>query len=333
MIVSASYRTDVPAFYGEWFMNRVRAGFCRSVNVHSRRSIRIDLSAGAVDGIVFWTKNAAPMMDGFGELKDRGYAFVVQHAVNGYPRALEAKVPPVEKSVETAVEVARRFGPRTLVWRYDPIAFTAMTPFGFHLENFGRIARMMKGATDQVVVSFMQVYPKILEPMAAATSGWNASVDADGRALPRGRAWWDPSADEKRRLLAMMAKTAAENGMAISICAQPELLVPGVSPAACVDARRLEDVGGAAIHAFRRGNREGCLCHESRDVGAYGTCLHGCAYCYAAGAPGEAVRRYGNHDPSSEYLFPPPPEFQEEGEPSGAPASAAAPRQMLLWRN
>src|SRR5579863_4047179 len=92
MIISASYKTDIPTFYGEWFMNRLRAGSCRMVNPYNQKSLLVDLTPQAVDGFVFWTKNIGPFLKHLPEVQSRGYPFIVQHTINGYPRELEFRV-------------------------------------------------------------------------------------------------------------------------------------------------------------------------------------------------------------------------------------------------
>src|SRR5688572_1412574 len=102
MIISASYKTDIPAFYGEWFMNRLRAGYCKMVNPWNRKQIiRVPLERQAVDGIVFWTKNVGPFVDNLKEIGKRGYPFIVQHTINNYPKALEFSVVNAGRSVDT----------------------------------------------------------------------------------------------------------------------------------------------------------------------------------------------------------------------------------------
>lgn len=100
MVISASYKTDIPAFYGEWFMNRLRAGYCKMVNPYNGRPIRISLLAEAVEGFVFWTKNVGPFLKHLDEVQQRGFPFVLQHTINGYPRELEQAVVDSSRAVE-----------------------------------------------------------------------------------------------------------------------------------------------------------------------------------------------------------------------------------------
>jgi hypothetical protein len=289
MIVSASYRSDIPAFYGDWFRRRLRAGVCRVANPYGGPAYRVDLTPAAVDGFVFWTRNAAPFRAALAEVAARGLPFVVQYSVTGYPRALEASVPRPEAAVAEIRALAARYGPRAVVWRYDPVLLSSLTPAAWHRANFTRLAAALRGACDEVVLSFAQIYAKTRSNTARA-------------AARHGFAWHDPEAEEKRALLRELAGLAAEQGLSARLCAQPELLAPGLAPAACVDAGRLSDVAGRAVAARQKGNRPGCLCAESRDIGAYDSCPHGCVYCYAVRRPELAKRRFRAHDPAADSL-------------------------------
>lgn len=305
MIVSASYRTDIPAFYGDWFLNRFRAGSAKVVNPYGRQVSTVPLRAG-VDGYVFWTRNAIPFRPALAEVRQAGLPFVVQYTVTGYPRALEASVIEAGRAVADIRALAAEFGPRAVVWRYDPVLFTERTPPEFHRATFARLAEALAGAVDECVLSFAALYKKTARNMDVA-------------ARAHGFAWGDASDDAKRALAAELAEVAAARGMRLSLCSQAAYLAPGTSLAACVDARRLEDVaagwGCPRTLAVRiKGNRPDCRCFESRDIGAYDTCPHGCAYCYAVNSRALAKRRHAAHDPKGEFLFPPP--FAEAGAPT-----------------
>jgi hypothetical protein len=289
MIISASYRTDIPAFYGPWFMNRLRAGHCKAVNPYGGQVGTVSLKREDVDGIVFWTKNLRPFGDELAEIRMRGYPFVVQFGINGYPRDLEPSVIAPRASVALLRKVSAEFGPRVCVWRYDTIILSSLTTAEWHVRNFASLARALSGATDEVVVSFMQPYRKSVRAMDAA-------------AQARGFAWRDPPQDEKKALAARLAEIARRHGMQLSMCAQREYIVPGVADARCVDAERLSDVAGRPFTARRQGHRKDCGCWQSRDIGEYDTCPHGCVYCYAVNDRAKAKRRQQKHDPESEFL-------------------------------
>ncbi len=292
MIISASYRTDIPAFYGDWFQSRLDAGFCRTVNPYGRQIHTVRLDADAVSGFVFWTKNLGPFRSVLDDVRGRGFPFVVQYTINGYPRALETSVTDAGRAIDHMRALAREFGPRAGVWRYDPVVATSLTPPDWHVGNFTRLADKLAGATDEVVISFAHVYRK-------------TRLNMDAASRFHGFSWDDPPDDDKRALAARLAAIAAERGIGLTVCSQEAYLVPGAAAARCIDADRLSDVAGRAVAARRKGNRPGCMCAESRDIGDYDTCPHGCVYCYAVRTRALARRRHGAHDPNNPFLSPP----------------------------
>lgn len=288
MIVSASYRTDIPAFYAPWFLRRLEAGSCRVANPYGGGGYEVSLAPGAVDGFVFWSRNLRPLLPELDTVR-RVAPFIVQFTVTGYPRALENSVIAVDEAVEQLRELRRRFGQRVAVWRYDPVVFTAELDAAAHLAGFAALAQALAGTVDEVVLSVVHPYRKTRRNLDRAA----------GR---HGFGWRDPPADEKRQLLAGLAEIAQEQGIAPTLCSQPEFLGPGLGEASCVDAGRLADVAQQPIASRERGNRPGCRCAQSRDIGAYDTCPHGCIYCYAVADRDRAVANYRNQDPAAAML-------------------------------
>jgi hypothetical protein len=207
MIISASYKTDIPAFYGHWFVNRLRAGYCMMRNPLNRREIRVSLLPKDVDGIVFWTKNFRPFMKFVDAVEATGIPFIVQYTINGYPKSLENHVVDWKKSVETAKALTERFGPRCVVWRYDTIIFSIETPVGFHRENFQRIADALHGISDEVVISFMQLYAKTARNM-------------DRMAQESANPWKDPPLEFKRDFAQELFRLAADRKMVLTVCSR-----------------------------------------------------------------------------------------------------------------
>jgi DNA repair photolyase len=294
MIVSASYRTDIPAFYGPWFMNRLDAGTCMVANPYGGPDRAVSLRREDVDGFVFWTKNVEPFLGPLAEIARRGFPFVVQVTINAYPAALERSVPQAEQSIGALRTLANSYGGRAAVWRYDPVIVTGPTPPDWHAANFARLAAALRGASDEVVVSFAHIYRKTRRNLERA-------------ARAHGFAWRDPEPVEKETLAERLAGIAADHRMKLTICSQPALLVNGIEGAHCIDAVRLSDVAGRTIAAKTRGNREGCLCSESRDIGAYDTCPMGCVYCYAVSGREAAQRRLRDRSVDGTSLRESPP--------------------------
>jgi len=283
MIVSASYRTDIPAFYSAWFAQRLAAGQTMVANPYGGKPYRVALRGDGVDGFVFWSRNMQPFRDNLANLTA---PFMVQYTVTGYPRALEPSVLTAEQAVESIKGLARQYGNRAVVWRYDPIVFTDLTDAAFHRRNFAALAGALAGAVDEVCVSFAQIYRK-------------SRRNLDLAAKQHGFTWRDPEWQEKQALLVELQAIAADNRMRLTVCSQPEA---AGTPAQCIDATRLSDLAGHDIKARQKGNREGCLCAESRDIGAYDTCPHGCAYCYAVRDRDKALANFRGHDAAGERL-------------------------------
>lgn len=290
VIISASYRTDIPAFYGDWFLHRYRAGFALVRNPYGGKPSVVPLRTG-VDGFVFWTRNALPFLAALRAVRLH-VPFVVQYTVTGYPRGLEAATLPPGRAVESMRALAAEFGPRAVVWRYDPILATTLTPPEWHLATFTRLADALAGVVDEVCVSWATAYRKTSRNLTAA-------------ARAGGFAWHDPPRPDKAALLSTLAQRAAERGLAFTLCSQPELVASGITAARCIDAGRLAAVAGRPIPARTKGNRPGCFCAESRDIGEYDTCPHGCVYCYAVDNRSRAKHRLLAHDPAGEFLVPP----------------------------
>ena len=292
MIVSASYRTDIPAFYADWFLNRVAAGAARFRNPFGGGIVTVSLKAEDVSGIVFWTRNFAPLMDRLAPVTERGWPFVVQFTVTGYPRPLEPSTIRAEDAAAQIAQLARRFGPRAAVWRYDPVLLSSATGPDWHRATFARLARLLRGHVDEAVLSFVEPYRKTRRNL-------------DRLARRAGIDWRLPEPDEKAALVRDLAAIAGDAGMALTLCTQPALaaLVPGIAaPARCIDAGRLGDVAGRPVIEPVKGNRPGCLCAASRDLGAYDTCPHGCTYCYAVADRDRAKAAYAAQDAGAEVL-------------------------------
>jgi hypothetical protein len=288
LIVSASYRTDIPAFYGRWFLARLRAGYCHVANPYGGGSYEVSLAPGAVDGFVLWTRNLRPLMADLDAVRLVA-PFIVQFTVTLYPRALENSVIAAKEAIEQLCEFRRRFGPRAAVWRYDPIVITSELDAEAHAAGFAVLARALKGAVDEVVLSVMHPYRKTRRNL-------------DRAARHNGFLWRDPPAEEKRRLLRRLAAIARDQGIAPTLCSQPELLGAGLGEARCIDAERLADVAQRPVAARTGGNRPGCRCALSRDIGAYDTCPHGCVYCYAVADRDRAVANFRGHDSEAAML-------------------------------
>jgi hypothetical protein len=289
-LISASRRTDLPAFYADWFVERTRAGSASWIHPFTGKTLSVSLAPQDVAAIVFWTRNFAPMLRHLGELDSRGYRYLVHFTITGLPRTYETHVPPVAAAVAQFRRIAERLGPDRIHWRYDPILIAPETPAESHLRRFAGLARLLEGATRECSVSFVQVYGKVRRSFAAR-----------GLPLPA------PEDSARRDLTRRLASLAAERGMALRACCSDELLGCGAEKGRCVDAEEVRRLWpGVDLDARRAPTREECGCSQSYDVGAYDTCLHGCIYCYATRERSVARARRARHDPLGPVLVPPP---------------------------
>src|SRR5438552_1793313 len=255
MIISASYKTDIPAFYGKWFLNRLKAGYCLMVHPFDRRKVRrVSLLRGDVDGFVFWTKNVGPFLPSLKIVANLGFPFVVQYTINAYPRTLEYSVTDPVKSIGHVQQIAAEFGPKVVVWRYDPVVFSSVTTPESHLDNFNWIASRLEGKTDEVVISFAQIYDKTKRNMDFAAREFDFS-------------WRDPSDGEKRALARKFLALARAYRMRLTICSQPHLLEADLEDAHCVDAKRFMAMTGIESNIPLKGSRKECGCFQSLDIG------------------------------------------------------------------
>ncbi len=264
MILSVSRRTDIPAFYAEWFFQRIREGFLYVRNPMNPRQVsRIGLSPEVVDCIIFWSKNPAPMLERLDELRE--YPFYFQFTLTGYGRDIEPGLPDKRKEViGTFQKLSEKVGKERVVWRYDPILVNGRYTIEYHLKAFEEIAGCLKGYTEKVVISFVDFYAKTLRN----------TKDLYIKSLSR---------EEMREIAEGMAQIAKSCGLVIETCAeQINLQDVGIRHGSCIDKRRIEKIVGCSLSVEKDKNqREACGCCESIDVGAYNTCRNGCRYCYA----------------------------------------------------
>lgn len=284
MIISASRRTDIPAFFSEWFFYRLREGFVyvrNPMNIH--QVSRIKLSPEVIDCIVFWSKNPRPMLARLDELKD--YMYYFQYTINAYDKGLEAAVPRKEGIISTFKELSDSIGPKRVIWRYDPILLTEKIDIDYHLKYFEEIAKRLKSYTDTCVISFVDLYKKTQSNLKET--------------LVR-----EPSQNEAEELAREMCQIAKGCGMTVQTCAEAiELESVGIKHGKCIDSVLIEDLLGVKLVVGKDPNqRKECGCVQSIDIGEYNTCAHGCRYCYANFKDSVVARNRMAHDPASPLL-------------------------------
>ncbi|MCG6881089.1 MAG: DUF1848 domain-containing protein [Deltaproteobacteria bacterium] len=291
MIISASRRTDIPAFYAKWFVNRLREGYCTVPNPFNPKQIsRISLRPEDVDVIVFWTRYPDPLVPFLNELDDRGYRYYFLYTLMHNPRALDPKSPSHKRSLYTFRRLSNRIGNEKIIWRYDPMVFTPITDPNFHMTTYERIAEQLKGYTNRSIISIVDIYGKARKRLKLLEM--------------KGIPIMQPTEENLSELMKSIAVSAKINGMKIQSCAEePRLALYGIPPGKCIDDKLIRHVFGIEI-TFQKdpSQRSLCGCVASRDIGMYDTCLFGCVYCYAATRFDRARERHSNSDPDAPSL-------------------------------
>jgi hypothetical protein len=296
MIISASRRTDIPAFYADWFMQRIRHGHCLVPNPFNTRQIaHVSLKPDEVDVIVFWTRNPRPLLPYLPELDGRGYRYYFQYTILNYPHSIDQKTPSLESAIETFQDLAGMCGPERIIWRYDPLLFTTITPAEFHLLAYTVIAQRLAGSTGRSVISIADDYPKARKRLSQLEGQGIRLVQANLTS----HTWFG-------ELLQLLAQVARQHGMQITSCAEELDLRPyGIQPGRCIDHEYIRDTFGLEVTSRKDpAQRKDCGCVISKDIGMYQSCLYGCQYCYANADFEGSRHNYERHDPASTRLLP-----------------------------
>ena len=285
MIISASRRTDIPAFYSEWFERRVQKGFLYVRNpMNAHQVSEVSLAPDVIDCIVFWTKNPIPLMKRLDSFV--AYPYYFQFTLTGYGRDVEPNVPDKKGLLIPAFkQLAEQIGPERVIWRYDPIAFTPKYTAEYHLHAISEIARMLEGRTEKCVISFVDGYA--YNRKALAEMGSEGIRD-----------------DQLLEFCKRLAEAVHAYNMTVATCAEKvDLDAAGIEHNACVDARLIERITGKTLRVGKdKSQRMECGCFASIDIGSYNTCGAGCRYCYARRSEKATEKNLRSYDPSSPML-------------------------------
>lgn len=283
MIINTGQRTDIPAFYAPWLAERLKAGSVCVRNPYNPVQVsRYRLDPSVVDVIGFCTKNPAPMFPYMNLLKDYGQFWFV--TITPYGRDIEPNVPDKHRLLDDFKKLSDAVGIQSIGWRYDPIFISERYSAAYHLRAFETMASALDGYTETVVISFIDLYPKVR------------------RNFPKAR---EVTQEQRLMLGKAMIDIAAAHGMTVKPCAEGDELAPyGADCSGCMQIRDYEKAIGKPLHApKRKGARKECACYLACDIGAYNTCRHLCRYCYANAEATRVLENSRLHDPESPFLI------------------------------
>lgn len=285
MILSVSRRTDIPAFYSNWFLNRLNEGFVLVRNPMNYHQVgKIILSPDVIDCIVFWTKNPKKIVEKLDLLKDYKYYFQV--TINPYNKEIEQNVALKNTIIESFQILSEKIGKEKTIWRYDPIIITEDTDINYHYKCFNYLCKRLNGYTDSCVISFVDIYKKTERNMKDVK--YNLA-----------------SNDTMLEISKNIADIANNYSIKIYSCSELiDLSSVGIEHGRCIDDKLISKIVGQELDIKKDKNqRAECGCVESIDLGAYNTCRHGCKYCYANFSVTAVKNNTIKHNPESPMLI------------------------------
>ncbi|MCQ2600581.1 MAG: DUF1848 domain-containing protein [Treponema sp.] len=286
MIIQTGQRTDIPAFYSQWLLNRLKEGYVLVRNPYYPQSVsRYELNPEVVDLITFCTKNPIPVLQNqelLEKLKPYGQWWFV--TLTPYGKEIEPNVPEKAAVADAIVQLGKLLGPDCVGWRYDPIFISEKYSVAYHLKAFENIAKRIEGYTKTAVISFIDLYPKVK------------------RNFPEAR---EVSKDERIYLGKAMVDIAAKYGMIVKPCAEGEELSRfGADCSGCQTVAVLENAIGKKLKVPKKTQgRKECACYIHGDIGAYSSCGHLCRYCYANTDSKSVMQNMKHHNPKSPLLI------------------------------
>lgn len=284
MIINTGQRTDIPAFYAKWFINRIRDGYVYVRNPYYPNLVtKFILDPKIVDVIAFCTKNPRPMFSYLDELSRYGQLWYV--TITGFEKDIEPNVPSINEVIQDFQYLSKKIGSDSIGWRYTPIIINEKYTIQWHIKTFEYIASHLEGYTSLVVFGFVDLYDKVKK---------------------RHPEFKECSSENKIYLAKEFLRIAQMHHFSLRLCSKEKWLSEyGIDVDGCM---RIEDYE-RAIHKHliikkKMQARKGyCACYLSNDIGAYNSCPHFCQYCYANSEKQIVLDNYKKHDDNSSFLI------------------------------
>jgi hypothetical protein len=251
-VISASRREDIPAFRGEWFLDRIKDGYIDIDGFYQNYRVSFDKTKL----IVFWTKNPKPII----ELLDKiPFQYYFQYTLNYYPE-YELKVPKLHDRIKTFIELSEKIGKEKVIWRFDPIIINNKICEKDLLNRIKAIGDQLYPYTEKLVFSFIDPYKKL------------------------GNKFQEISDDIKINVAKKLIEFNDVWKLRLATCAEA-INLDGIEHNKCIDPDLIERICGKQRWLTGKkdsSQRTECGCMVSGDIGSFRTCKHCCQYCYAS---------------------------------------------------
>jgi len=288
-IISVSRRTDIPAFYGDWFIRRLEEGFAGVVNPFGGRKYIVLLKPADVVCFVFWSKNFSPFLENLKVIDRMGYKFYFNYTVTALPGVFEGNVER-HAAIEGLKQLSRTYSPQHINWRFDPIIISSVCGRDFYIRAFEELASEFEGLVERCYFSFVTEYGKVKRSFEQLERTAGVKITSCGE-------------DFKIDLANELAEIAKNHGMRMFSCCGDYLVNDCIQKGHCINGSVIESLFFPEGLAYKeKPTRKECGCTESSDIGTYDTCPHGCVYCYANVNKHRACKAFDNNDKESAFL-------------------------------
>lgn len=281
MILFASGRTDIPAFYSNWFINRVKAGFVDVRNPFNQNLVsRINFSD--VDLIMFCSKNPLPMID---KLKMLKVPILFHVTITPYSKDVEPNIPDKRLIIEGVKKLFLVLGIDNVVLRYDPIFLSDKYNVDYHIRAFDKLCKNLNGYVNKIIVSFMDEYKNVRS---------NKNI-LKYRTFTR---------EDYKKIGEAFSKSAMDNGMSVQTCFEDnDLTEYGFVKGECLSHELAYILTGKKFKSSNVRKEKKCECVQMVDIGDYNSCMHMCKYCYANYDEKAVSSNFKMHDDNSSLLI------------------------------
>ena len=281
MILFASGRTDIPAFYSNWFINRVKAGFVDVRNPFNQNLVsRINFSD--VDLIMFCSKNPLPMINKLDILK---VPVLFHVTITPYGKDVEPNIPDKRLIIEGVKKLSLVLGIDNVVLRYDPIFLSDKYNVDYHIRAFDKLCKNLNGYVNKIIVSFMDEYKNV----------------RSNRGILRYRTI---TKEDYKKIGEAFSKSAMDNGMSVQTCFEDnDLTQYGFIKGECLSHELAYILTGKKFKSSNVRKEKKCECVQMVDIGDYNSCMHMCKYCYANYDEKAVSRNFEMHDDNSSLLI------------------------------